>query len=226
MRVLVVEDEAKARRYLAQGLHEQGFSVDVIGDGNSALTLLREHDFDVAILDVMLPGRDGWAIVRALRAEGIRTPVLFLSALDHVEDRVRGFELGGNDYLVKPFAFAELLARLRNLTRLPGSAADAGVMRVGDLVVDPLRHRVERAGRGLQLTQKEYALLLLLTRHHGRVLSRTLIAESIWGVCFEAQTNVVDVVIKRLRAKLDAPFPTPLLHTVRGAGYMLDAHAE
>lgn len=226
MRILVAEDEAKARRYLAQGLREQGWTAEIVEDGNSALTLLREHVFDAAILDVMMPGRDGWSIVQVMRAEGIRTPVLFLTARDHIEDRVRGFDLGGDDYLVKPFAFAELLARLRNLVRRSEPSAEAGIICIGDLLVDPLRHRVERAGRTLRFTPKEYALLLLLARHRGRVLSRTLIAENVWGVCFEAQTNVVDVVIKRLRAKLDAPFSTPLLHTVRGTGYMLDAHAD
>ena len=226
MHILVADDEGKARRYLAQGLREQGFTVEVVEEGNAALSMLREHLFDAAVLDVMMPGRDGWSVVQSLRAEGIRTPVLFLTARDHVEDRVRGFELGGDDYLVKPFAFAELLARLRNLARRAEPSSDSGGIRIGDLLIDPLRHRVERAGRTLQLTPKEYALLLLLARHRGRVLSRTLIAESVWGVCFEAQTNVVDVVIKRLRAKLDAPFATPLLHTVRGIGYQLDTHAD
>jgi two-component system copper resistance phosphate regulon response regulator CusR len=226
MRILIAEDEAKTRRYLLQGLHEQGFTVDAVDEGNAALALLREHIFDVAVLDVMLPGRDGWAIVKTLRAEAIRTPVLFLTARDHVEDRVRGFELGGDDYLVKPFAFAELVARLRNLARRSEPSSEAGMLSVGDLHFDPLRHHVERAGRTLQLTPKEYALLLLLARHRGRVLTRTLIAESVWGVFFEAQTNVVDVVIRRLRSKLDAPFGSPLLHTVRGVGYMLDTHAN
>jgi two-component system copper resistance phosphate regulon response regulator CusR len=139
---------------------------------------------------------------------------------------LRGFELGADDYLVKPFAFAELVARLRNIARRSELGNDAGSLRIGDLVFDLLRHRVERADQALQLTPKEYALLLLLARHRGRVLTRTLIAESVWGVCFEAQTNVVDVVVRRLRAKLDTPFPSPLLHTVRGVGYMLDAHAD
>ncbi|TAL84495.1 MAG: response regulator [Rhodanobacter sp.] len=226
MRILVAEDEAKARRYLAQGLGEQGFAVELAEDGHSALTLLREHVFDVVILDVMLPGRDGFAIVKTLRAEGIRTPVLFLTARDHVEDRVRGFELGGDDYLVKPFAFAELLARLQNLVRRFEPAAGAATLEIGGLVIDALRHQVSRDGQTLSLTPREYALLLLLARHRGRVLSRTLIAESVWGVFFETQTNVVDVAVRRLRAKLDAPFAQPMLHTVRGAGYMLDCDAE
>jgi len=226
MRILVAEDEPKARRYLAQGLGEHGFTVELAEDGNSALTLLREHEFDVVVLDVMLPGRDGWSVVKALRAEGNRTPVLFLTARHHVEDRVRGFELGGDDYLVKPFAFAELLARLQNLVRRSEPAVAAATIEIGDLVIDALRHEVSRAGQALQLTPKEYALLLLLARHRGRVLSRTLIAESVWGVFFDTQTNVVDVAIRRLRAKLDAPFAQPMLQTVRGVGYLLDCHAD
>lgn len=190
------------------------------------LTLLREHGFDAAVLDIMLPGQDGWSIVKTLRAEANHTPVLFLTARDQVEDRVRGFELGADDYLIKPFAFAELVARLRNLVRRSDVADDAGTLHVGDLRLDVLRHRVERAGQALQLTPREYALLLLLARHPGRVLTRTLIAESVWGVCHEAQTNVVDVVVRRLRAKLDGPFPVPLLHTVRGVGYKLEASAD
>lgn len=226
MRILIAEDEAKTRRYVAQGLRELGFAVEAVEDGNAALGLLREHAFDAAVLDVMLPGLDGWALVKTLRGENNRTPILFLTARDHVEDRVRGFELGANDYLVKPFAFAELVARVRNIARQAESVAGDNGLRVGDLVFDLLRHRVERAGRPLQLTPREYALLLLLARHRGRVLSRTLIAESVWGVCFDTQTNVVDVVVRRLRAKVDAPFPTPLLQTVRGVGYVLDAHDD
>lgn len=225
MRVLIAEDESKMRRYLAQGLRENGASVETCGDGTIALALARDHAFDVVVLDVMLPGLDGWAVLRALRAAGIRTPVLFLTARDHVEDRVRGLELGADDYLVKPFAFAELLARLRNLARR-AVPPEPDVIAVGDLHIDPLRHRVERAGVALNLTAKEYALLLLLARHRGRVLSRTLIAESVWGVCFEAQTNVVDVLVRRLRAKLDAAFAAPLLHTVRGVGYRLEAQGN
>ncbi len=226
MRILIAEDDAKARRYLAQGLGEEGFSVTLAEDGTIALALLREHRFDVAVLDVMLPGRDGFGIVQAMRGAGIRTPVLFLTARDHVEDRVHGFEIGANDYLVKPFAFAELLARLRNLLRQGEPAGEPAMLRVGPLLIDSLRHQVTRGGQPLQLTPKEYALLLLLARHRGRVLSRTLIAESVWGICFDTQSNVVDVVIRRLRAKLDAPFDAPMLHTVRGVGYMLDSHDD
>lgn len=226
MRVLIAEDEAKTRRYLLQGLQELGFAVDAAGDGATALTLLREHIFDVAVLDIMLPGLDGWSIVRTLRGEANPTPVLFLTARDHVEDRVRGFELGANDYLIKPFAFAELVARVRNLAHRPAHSDGTGQLVVADLCFDLLRHDVERAGTRLQLTPKEYALLLLLARNPGHVLSRTVIAEGVWGVNFDIQTNVVDVVVRRLRAKLDAPFATPMLRTVRGVGYMLDAHAS
>lgn len=225
MRVLIAEDESKTRKYLLQGLRECGFATDAAGDGTTALALLREHAFDVAVLDVMLPGLDGWAILKTLRAEGNHTPVLLLTARDHVEDRVRGFELGADDYLIKPFAFAELVARVRNLARRPARANGTGQLAVGDLRFDLLRHGVERAGTRLQLTPKEYALLLLLARNPGHVLSRTVIAESVWGVNFDIQTNVVDVVVRRLRAKLDAPFATPMLRTVRGVGYMLDTHA-
>ncbi len=225
MRILVAEDEAKTQRYLAQGLREQGFCVELTGDGHDALVLLREHAFDAVVLDVMLPGQDGWSVVRVLRAEGNKTPVLFLTARDQVEDRVRGFELGADDYLIKPFAFAELLARLRNVARrLPGTGED-GTLRIDDLLLDPLRHHVARGGQPLQLTPKEYALLLLLARNRGRVLSRTLIAESIWGIFSDVQTNVVDVLMRRLRHKVDAHFSKPLLHTVRGIGYKLDTDA-
>lgn len=226
MRILIAEDEAKTRRYLTQGLQEQGFTAEAVEDGPAALILLREHAFDVAVLDILIPGCDGWTIVKTLRSEANRTLVLFLTARDHVEDRVRGFELGADDYLIKPFAFAELVARLHNLVRRSEATADAGTLHVDDLELDVLRHRVERAGQALQLTPKEYALLLLLARHPGRVLTRTLIAESVWGVCHEAQTNVVDVVVRRLRAKLDGPFSVPLLHTVRGVGYKLEASAD
>lgn len=222
MRILIAEDEPKTRRYLLQGLRELGFAVDAVGDGNAALTLLREHCFDAVVLDAMLPGRDGWSIVKTLRAEANRTPVLFLTARDHIEDRVRGFELGADDYLIKPFAFAELVARLRHVVHRSGPGVESTRLEVGDVHFDLLRHRVDRAGQTLQLTPKEYALLLLLARHQGRVLGRTLIAENVWGVGFDSQTNAIDVLVRRLRAKLDVPFSTSLLRTVRGVGYILD----
>jgi two-component system copper resistance phosphate regulon response regulator CusR len=226
-RILVAEDEAKARRYLAEGLQEHGFAVVLAEDGDEAMALLQTRIFDAVVLDVMLPGRDGWSIIQAMRADAIRTPVLFLTALDRVEDRVRGFELGANDYLVKPFAFAELVARLHNLLRQADLAQESSILKVGDLVIDPLQQRVSREGRPLWLAPKEYALLLLLARHRGRVMSRALIADGVWGIRFDTQTNLVDVVVRRLRSKLDEPFAAPtMLRTVRGAGYVLDADAD
>ncbi len=222
MRVLLAEDEKKTTDYLTKGLREDGHGVEAAQNGADALELALQHEFDAIILDVMLPELDGWEVLKRLRAAGRSTPVLFLTARDHVEDRVRGLDLGANDYLIKPFAFAELLARLRNLARLPKAAPGGGLLAVGDLEIDTLRHRVIRAGQSLHLTSKEYALLLLLARNQGRVLSRTLIAEALWGVLYDQQSNAVDALVRRLRAKLDTPFATALLHTIRGTGYVLD----
>ena len=221
MHILIAEDEAKTSAYLVKGLTENGYTVDTAADGRGALRLAQEHVYDALVMDVMLPLLDGWSVVQALRAAGNRTPVLFLTARDRVEDRVRGLELGGDDYLVKPFAFSELLARLRSLLRR-GSQFQSEVLRVADLAIDPVRHQVERAGQKLHLTPKEFALLALLARKPGRVLARVEIAESVWGVDFDTQTNVVDVVIRRLRAKVDAPFDCPLIHSMRGMGYVLE----
>lgn len=223
MQLLLAEDEQKTIDYLTKGLRENGHAVDAVGNGTDALDLALRHEFDVIILDVMLPGLDGWEVLTRLRATGRATPVLFLTARDHVEDRVRGFDLGANDYLIKPFAFAELLARLRNLARLPKAARDSSVVAVSDLEIDTLRHRVCRAGLELQLTAMEYALLLLLARNKGRVLSRTIIAEAIWGMFYDQQSNAVDALVRRLRTKLDSPFETALLRTIRGTGYVLDS---
>ncbi|MCB5945125.1 heavy metal response regulator transcription factor [Acidocella sp. KAb 2-4] len=223
MQLLLAEDEQKTVDYLTKGLREDGHAVDTVGNGTDALDLALRHEFDVIVLDVMLPGLDGWQVLTRLRAAGRATPVLFLTARDHVEDRVRGFDLGANDYLIKPFAFAELLARLRNLARQPKAARDSSVVAVSDLEIDTLRHRVCRAGQELQLTAKEYALLLLLARNKGRVLSRTMIAEAIWGLFHDQQSNAVDALVRRLRAKLDTPFETALLHTIRGTGYVLES---
>ena len=222
MQLLLAEDEQKTINYLTRGLRENGHAVDAVGNGADALALALASEFDAIILDVMLPGLDGWEVLKRLRAAGRATPVLFLTARDHVEDRVRGLDLGANDYLIKPFAFAELLARLRNLARLPKAAPSSSLLAMADLEIDTLRHRVARGGQVLQLTSKEYALLLLLARNQGRVLSRTLIAEAIWGVLHDQQSNAVDALVRRLRAKLDTPFETDLLHTIRGTGYVLD----
>ncbi len=221
MRILVVEDEPKAAAYLQRGLEENGFVVDVAARGDDGLHLALSVAYDVLILDVMLPGLDGWGIVAAVREEKRQTPVLFLTAKDAVDDRVKGLELGADDYLVKPFAFSELLARVRSLIRR-GPARLPDTMTVADLEVDALRHRASRAGQRLDLTPKEFSLLSLLARRSGEVLSRTLISEQVWDVNFDSDTNVVDVHVRRLRAKVDDPFDTKLIHTVRGVGYVLE----
>lgn len=221
MKLLVIEDEAKAASYLQKGLQENGFVVDVAAQGEEGLDLARSNFYDMIILDVMLPGRDGWDICRDLRQSGKQTPVLFLTARDTVQDRVKGLELGADDYMVKPFAFSELLARVRSvLRRGPGRASDE--LMVGDLMIDFRRHRAERAGQRLDLTPKEFALLSLLARNAGEVLSRTLIAEQVWDMNFDSDTNVVDVHVRRLRSKADDPFEKKIIHTVRGVGYVLE----
>ena len=220
MRVLIVEDERKTAEYLYQGLSEQGCTVDLAYDGIDGQHMAVHFDFDVIVLDAMLPGIDGFEVLRSLRAvKG--TPVIMLTARDGVEDRVRGLRDGADDYLVKPFSFIELLARLQALTRR-GRAQEPTLLRVGDLQVDLISRKAQRAGQRIDLTAKEFALLALLARRQGEILSKTAIAELVWDMNFDSHTNVVEVAIKRLRAKIDAPFAQPLLHTIRGMGYVLE----
>ena len=221
MKILLIEDEPKTLSYLQKGLGEEGFVVDVAVDGHTGLHLAKSMRFDLIVLDVMLPGRDGWAVVTEIRQSGQQTPVLFLTARDSIPDRVKGFELGADDYLVKPFAFSELLARIRSLLRR-APARQVEALRVADLEIDLLRHRAMRNGQRLELTTKEFQLLSLLTRRAGETLSRTVIAEAVWDMNFDSDTNVVDVHIRRLRAKVDDPFECKLIRTIRGTGYVLD----
>ena len=220
MKILIVEDEKKTASYLRKGLSENGFVVDVTANGEDGLHLARSTDYELIILDVMLPERDGWSVVSELRRAGRQTPVLFLTARDAVGDRVKGLNLGADDYLVKPFAFSELLARVRSILRR-GPARQTETLKVADLEIDFIRHRASRGGKPLDLTPKEFSLLSLLTRRAGEVLSRTYIAEQVWDMNFDPGTNVVDVQVRRLRSKVDDPFEKKLIHTVRGAGYVL-----
>lgn len=220
MKILVVEDEPKTGSYLKQGLSEAGFTVDLVDDGNDAVHVATTDDYDLVVLDVMLPGRDGWSVLRAIREDGKHMPVLFLTARDHVEDRVKGLELGADDYLVKPFAFSELLARVRTLLRR-GKTVDPDVLCVADMELDIYRRRVTRSGKRIDLTAKEFALLELLLRRHDEVLPRSLIASQVWDMNFDSDTNVIEVAVRRLRAKVDDGFEPKLIHTVRGMGYVL-----
>jgi len=221
MKLLLVEDDQNTILYLQKGLTESGFVVDVAEGGESALHLADAREYDLVILDVMLPGRDGWSVLRELRVRGKQMPVLFLTARDTVEDRVKGLELGADDYLVKPFAFSELLARIRTILRR-STKLQQDLLRVSDLEVDLIRHRATRSGQRLDLRPKEFALLALLTRRTGEVLSRTFIAEQVWDMNFDSDSNVVDVHVRRLRKELDDPFERKLIHTVWGAGYVLE----
>ncbi|MDJ0949684.1 MAG: response regulator transcription factor [Alphaproteobacteria bacterium] len=223
MRVLVIEDDSETAGYIAKGLGEHGFTVDVAADGKQGLVQALDGGYDVAVVDRMLPGLDGVALVEALRKAGQDTPVLFLSAMGAVQDRVAGLKGGGDDYLVKPFAFSELLARIEALTRRGGGAPRETTLRVGDLVMDLLSREVSRAGRPIALQPREFRLLEYLMRHAGRVVTRTMLLEQVWDYHFDPQSNVIDVHVSRLRQKIDRDFETPLLHTVRGAGYSLRA---
>jgi two-component system, OmpR family, copper resistance phosphate regulon response regulator CusR len=220
MRILIVEDEPKTSAYIKKGLEESGYSVDVASDGAEGLLLAQEEEFEVIVLDVMLPVLDGWTVLQRLR-ERKSTPVLFLTARDDVADRVHGLELGADDYLAKPFAFVELLARVRTLARR-GPPRESERIAVGDLEIDQIRRRVRRGVTRVELTPREFALLQLLARRQGEVLSRTQIASSVWDMNFDSDSNVVEVAIRRLRAKIDEGQPVKLIHTVRGVGYVLE----
>jgi two-component system, OmpR family, copper resistance phosphate regulon response regulator CusR len=221
VKILVVEDEQKTAAYLRRGLTENGFAVDVARQGEEGLRRALAGGYDLLILDVMLPQCDGWSVLAELSRRGQRTPVLFLTARDAVPDRVKGLELGADDYLVKPFAFSELLARVRSVLRRRAAPAP-DTLHIADLEIDLLRHRAARAGQRLDLTPKEFLLLALLARQTGEVLSRALIAEQVWGLRHEGDSNVVDVHVRRLRSKVDDPFTHKLIHTVRGVGYVLN----
>jgi len=227
MRILIVEDEAKTAAYLSKGLTEHAYVVDVADNGIEGLHLATNGPYDLILLDVMLPGLDGWTVLEGIRRQR-RTPVLFLTARDAIADRVKGLELGADDYLVKPFAFSELLARIRTLLRRGAAPAVPAEQRfrLADLEVDAVRRRVSRGGERIDLTAKEYALLDYFVHHAGEVVSRTLIAEHVWDMNFDSDTNVVDVAVRRLRAKLDEGYSQKLIHTIRGVGYVLDARDE
>ncbi|MDT6964590.1 heavy metal response regulator transcription factor [Cupriavidus sp. SZY C1] len=223
MKLLVVEDEPKTGEYLRQGLTEAGFVVDLVGNGVDGRHLALSEAYDLVILDVMLPDLDGWRVMQAIRAAEKSVPVLFLTARDAVADRVKGLELGADDYLVKPFAFSELLARVRTLLRRGNAQLAMERIQIGDLVLDLPRRRATRAGRRIVLTSKEFALLELFARRRGEVLPRSLIASQVWDMNFDSDSNVIDVAIRRLRAKIDDDFDVKLLQTVRGMGYVLEA---
>jgi DNA-binding response OmpR family regulator len=223
MRILVVEDEKRIARFIKQGLEEESYAVDVVADGPSALDWVAGTGYDLILLDVMLPGLNGFEVCRLLRERGVSSPVLMLTARDEIDDRVTGLDAGADDYLPKPFAFKELLARIRALTRRAAAATSTDtILKLGNLELDTISHRAKRGQREIELTAKEYALLEYLLRHPGRPLSRTLIRENIWGYDYFGASNVVDVYIRHLRRKLEARGDAPLIRTVRGVGYKID----
>ena len=223
MKILIVEDEIKTGEYLRQGFREAGFNADLVRTGMDGLHMAQEGDHDLIILDVMLPGMDGWQVLKSLRRNGQEMPVLFLTAKDHVDDRIKGLELGADDYLVKPFSFAELLARVRTILRRGRNGTEVTVLQVADLELDLLRRRVIRSGKRIDLTAKEFGLLELLMRRQGEILPRSLIASQVWGMNYDSDSNVVEVAMRRLRAKIDDAYDTKLIQTVRGMGYVLEA---
>ena len=220
MRVLVVEDEEKVASFIRKGFEEEHYAVDVAMDGEEGLTMAQVNPYDLIVLDLMLPKIDGFRLLQRIRGDGIETPVLVLTARDGVGDKVRGLDMGCDDYLTKPFSFAELLARARALLRR-GKPQRAPVLRVADLTLDPASHRVSRAGKSIELTAKEYALLEYMLRHPGQVLTRTMISEHVWDQTFDSYTNVIDVYVNYLRKKVDQGFEPKLIHTIRGVGYVL-----
>ncbi|MDH4570476.1 response regulator [Pseudomonas sp. BN414] len=222
MKLLVAEDEPKTGTYLQQGLREAGFNVDRVMTGTDALQHALSESYDLLILDVMMPGLDGWEVLRMVRAAGKDVPVLFLTARDGVDDRVKGLELGADDYLIKPFAFSELLARVRTLLRRGNSVPTQAILRIADLEMDLLKRRAIRGGKRIELTAKEFSLLELLMRRRGEVLPKSLIASQVWDMNFDSDTNVIEVAVRRLRAKMDDDYAVKLIHTARGMGYMLD----
>ncbi len=223
MRILIVEDESKTGEYLRQGLSEAGFTVDLARNGADGLHLALQESYELAILDVMLPGMNGWEVLQTMRQRGVQTPAMFLTARDQIEDRVKGLELGAEDYLVKPFSFAELLARVRTILRRGRAGTESTIVQVADLQLDLLRRRVTRGGKRIDLTAKEFGLLELLMRRHGEVLPRSLIASQVWDMNFDSDTNVIEVAMRRLRVKIDDEQDTKLIKTVRGMGYVLEA---
>ena len=226
MKILIVEDEIKTGEYLRQGFREAGFNADLVRTGVDGLHMAQEGDHDLIILDVMLPGMDGWQVLKSLRRNGQEMPVLFLTAKDHVDDRIKGLELGADDYLVKPFSFAELLARVRTILRRGRNGTEVTVLQVADLELDLLRRRIIRSGKLIDLTAKEFGLLELLMRRQGEVLPRSLIASQVWDMNFDSDSNVIEVAMRRLRAKVDDAYEVKLIQTVRGMGYVLEAPEE
>jgi two-component system OmpR family response regulator len=223
MKILVIEDDREAADYLAKAFDEAGHTAHLAADGETGFAMAEDGGYDVLVVDRMLPKRDGLSVIAALRARGVKTPVLILSALGEVDDRVTGLRAGGDDYLTKPYAFSELLARVEVLNRRGGSREVETVHRAGDLELDRLSHTVRRAGREIVLQPREFRLLEYLMRHAGQVVTRTMLLENVWDYHFDPQTNVIDVHVSRLRGKIEKGFDSPLLHTVRGAGYMLKA---